>query len=457
MAATAKETHIPTSENQFQKIHAIIANTAEQTSRKILIILDIDGVQEGARAALEKKLFKHFRDNALFKQWFTEICFPKFLKILDKFTLDDIHFPLIGLSFEEKITTLLSYPKEKLKIALQAIINSPGISYKLILLNLEKKLLDKKELETPEKLKIYLQEQTAFVAAMHLSTALGVGDALIVGEPGEKAKTALGSIYQHYQHQDNRFLLFNLTSRTPAMAHVFKLQLDATFDHIEIRDLAQQRVHYTHDETLLRNYPTSATGNVIAASRHEKHKVTYSFLLQNGLLSNLPMQPLTIIFVDDKHDYLEDMQKLPGYVRGQLEIENTPPDCIEVITEQFVYNEKTNTVQEYINKKFNDTSFDDLTRKIRAYLQIAKEIQDPDAKEVVLYYLQPFLLDYLSSQVSSAEMNALGAKPTTWALSTAADSFVSQPSSQPTKKQKRSHETGLLATLTLTSTSQPPL
>ena len=451
MATTHEETNSLVNQSQFQQIDEIIATAAQQTSASVVVVLDIDGVQEGARVALEDKLFKHFRNNLFFVRWFNEECLPKFLLILERFTLDGIHFPLMGLSYEEKIKALLSYSQEECNKAFQIILASPDAPYRLIFLNLQKKLAEKKEDHTAQTIKIYLQTQTAFVCAMHLSAAVCIGDDLLLGEPGEQAHPALEQLYQKYQHtEQNKFLLFNLTSRTPAMAHVFKLQLDRTFGETTIHSLEEQQLVYNHNEELLPHYTTCATGNVIAASRHKKHKVTYSFLLQNNLLEDLPAHPLSIIFVDDKQEYLDDMQQLANYYA--IQTETLPQNHIRVIPFHFSYNKSTNTILSYVDKKFNTTSSLDLALKIQDYVEIAEKIQDPDAKEVVLQYVRPFLF-YLATQVSASPINAFGAEYSSPTLSTAASSFVAQPSGHPVKKQKRSHETELFATLTLTPTS----
>ena len=144
MATTHEETNSLVNQSQFQQIDEIIATAAQQTSASVVVVLDIDGVQEGARVALEDKLFKHFRNNLFFVRWFNEECLPKFLLILERFTLDGIHFPLMGLSYEEKIKALLSYSQEECNKAFQIILASPDAPYRLIFLNLQKKLAGKK-------------------------------------------------------------------------------------------------------------------------------------------------------------------------------------------------------------------------------------------------------------------------------------------------------------------------
>lgn len=440
MATTTEAAHALARKNQFQQIDDIIAMAAQEFRGQVVVCLDIDGVQEGARAALEKKLFNHFKDNPFFAQWFEHECFLKLLEILDKFTFDGTDFPLRRFSFEGKIKELLSYSQEERDVVFKTIASSHTL-YTLIFLNLQKKLAENKEEDTPEKIKIYLQTKTAFVCAMQLSAAMCIDDDLILGESGEEARRALEQLYQKYQHKEgNRFVLLNLTSRTPAMAHVFKLQLDKTFGEANIYSLERQQLAYNHNEKLLRDYPTCAAGNVIAASRHKKYKVAYSFLLQNNLLTNLEAAPLSIVFVDDKREYLEDMQQLPEHYAKQT---GGNKNHIQVTPFHFSYNE--NAFSDYVNKKFN-ISAAHLSEKIEDYLKIIQEVEDPDAKEVVLHYVRP-LFHYLASQVSSTPMNSFGAaRPLPPTLSNAPDRFLSQVSELPTKNQKLDEEKQLTIT-----------
>jgi hypothetical protein len=385
--------------NPFVKIHELVQKALDE-KRKVLLILDIDGVQDEARLEVEKTIAKYLqKQNEAFKEYINKIVVPsvillcaklareEFLQNIDPFKclIEYILLPEIYKKDLEKIFSSLEQSRE-------AMGHQHYLSYCELL-----KVLRKTELPASYDTVIAhitekITSNTALICAMHLSTAICATSPLIVADKSDNAVEHLADLYQDFQQgnsKKNNSYVIQLTARTEAMASTYARLLEVTLagKGIKLFPLEKQSLKYTNNAQRFGNYPTGTIpeSNIIAASRNPKAAVAHEFLVQNELLS----EPIHVFLVDDKAECLEDIKDLSGLPGAEK--------CT-VETVLFDRNRTAEEKQALCARVAESLEKAGLKTAIEEYGLISKGIGDSAASTVIEHYVLPLLNEDIISQ-----------------------------------------------------------
>lgn len=304
-------------QNQFAKIYELVQKALDE-NRRVLLILDIDGVQDDARLEVEKIIKAYLERSQTFTKYISETIVQSVLSLCAELTAECFltpDNPFKWLIDYIRLTEMDKNDREKVFSTLEQSKKAKDHEYYLSYCELLKTLRKIEPLASDTaviaEITKNITSNTALICAMHLSTAICATSPLVVADKSLGAAAGLATLYRDFQRGDkNDSDIIQLTSRTEAMASTYATLLANTLNAqgIELLPLQKQSLVYTYNAERFGTYPTGAIprSNIIAASRNNKDLITHEFLAQNGLLS----QPIHIIFVDDIENYHQQMKKL---------------------------------------------------------------------------------------------------------------------------------------------------
>lgn len=376
--------------NQFQEIYALVQKRLDE-KRKVLLILDIDGVQDEARLEVEKAIAKYLeKQSGAFKEYINKIVVPSVISLCTELAREEFYES--GNPFKWLIDYILLPEKdekdhEKIFSSLEQSSKANDHQYYLSYCELLK-VLRKTELPASydtvmDGITKSITSNTALICAMHLSTAICATSPLVVAYQNKDATADLATLYHDFQGGGKSdSAVFQLTARTEAMAYTFSESLRNMLaeNKAEVKSLADQGLQYNYNKEEFPLHPTSAiTGsNIIAASRNDKDLVIREFLAQNSLLLD---DSIHIIFVDDSTSAHTDMNRLP-----------TRPG-VKCTLEQVLFNRSRTPEEKQALSASVAESLQQIGLEvaITEYRKTCKDVDDSAASAVINYYVPDLL------------------------------------------------------------------
>lgn len=317
-SASSIDHNLNAKQNQFQEIHTVVQKYLDE-KRKVLLVLDIDGVQDDARLEIEKVIKEYLETSEDFVRHISETVIPSVISLCSESAISfflKTDNPFKSLIDYIRLTEMCKKDREDVFSSLEqsrtAKDHKHYLSYCELLKTLRKTEPSASDDAVRDEITKNITSNTALICAMHLSTAICATSPLAVADKSDEATASLVALYRDFQRGDKKdSAIIQLTARTEAMAYTFDTSLRTMLaeNNTQLKSLEEQDLQYNYNKEKFPLHPTRAIdgSNIIAASRNEKDLVVREFLEQNSLLSD----NVQIVFVDDSNSAHKDMKRLP--------------------------------------------------------------------------------------------------------------------------------------------------